>query len=237
MEPAHMRDFWNARAREDAYFFVDDRRTYGDSDLEQFWAEGERDLDRILDLFGAKVGADDVALDIGCGVGRLTRVLAHRSRTVYAIDVSSEMIERAREHHLALTNIEWIVGDGLGLGGVPDGAVDACVSHVVFQHIPDPAITLGYVAEMGRVLRPGGWSAFQVSNDPRVHRVRGRGGPLTRLRRRTPAPQGQEDPAWLGSAVDMTELRRVATGAGLELEQVLGEGTQFCMVLARRTMG
>ena len=52
-------------------------------------------------------------------------------------------------------------------------SVDGCFSHVVFQHIPDPPITLNYVREMGRVLRPGGWALFQVSNDPTIHQPPG----------------------------------------------------------------
>lgn len=77
------------------------------------------------------------------------------------------MLERARALHAQLTNVKWIHGDGESLSGIADASVDAVFSHVVFQHIPDPRITLGYVREMGRVLRPGGWTAFQVSTDPR----------------------------------------------------------------------
>jgi SAM-dependent methyltransferase len=241
MESSHMREFWNERAREDAYFFVDDRRTYRDGDLEQFWAAGEETVDALLAVFGEPVGPQDTVLDIGCGVGRLTRALAARAARVYAIDVSSEMLALARTHHAELANIEWILGDGVSLAGVPDGEIDGCISHVVFQHIPDPAVTLGYVAEMGRVLKPGGWSGFQVSNDPNIHRAAPAEGGLVRKAmttltrtRRDRGPQGRDDPAWLGSAIDLGELRDVASGAGLEIAVSRGEGTQFCMVLAHR---
>jgi SAM-dependent methyltransferase len=236
MNGARMRDFWDKRAREDAYFFIDDRRAYGDPDLDAFWAAGERDLDAILELVGVAIAPTDTVLDIGCGVGRLTRVIARRAARVYGLDVSSEMVSRSRRHNADLANAEWIVGDGMSLRPLADGSVDACVSHVVFQHIPDPRVTLGYVAEMGRVLCPGGWAAFQVSNDPHVHRRRrGRDATLRRLGALVGRhPRGQADPAWLGSAVDMHELRRIAHDSGLELERVLGEGSQFCVVLARR---
>lgn len=69
-------------------------------------------------------------------------------------------------------NVEYLLGDGESFRGIEDASADACVSHVVFQHIPDPEITLAYVREIGRVLRPGGWAAFQVSNDHRIHRRR-----------------------------------------------------------------
>lgn len=231
-----MSEFWNARAREDALFFIDDRRAYGDPDLERFWLDGERDLETLLAMLDVAIGASDDVLDIGCGVGRLSRVLAGRAHHVYGLDISAEMIARARELNAALHNVDWLVGDGVSLAPLKDASVDAIVSHVVFQHIPDPEITLGYVREMGRVLRPGGFSAFQVSNDPAVHhpRPRAAGGLKALIGRTPPRPKGQDDPAWVGSAVDLDDLRAAATGAGLALERVTGAGTQFCLVLARR---
>jgi hypothetical protein len=53
------------------------------------------------------------------------------------------------------------------------------------------------------------------------------------LGRRERRPRGQDDPAWIGSAVDIGELLRAAADGGLEIERVVGEGTQFCAVLAR----
>jgi ubiquinone/menaquinone biosynthesis C-methylase UbiE len=88
---------------------------------------------------------------------------------VIALDVSQEMLARARELNAQVQNVEWIHGDGRTLAPIGDGAVDGCFSHVVFQHLPDPEMTLGYVREMGRVLRPGGWAAFRGvdrSRDP-----------------------------------------------------------------------
>ena len=234
MADSEMAKFWDERAREDAYFFIDNRREYGSTELESFWAGGEADLDQVLEVCGAELQPDDVALDIGCGAGRLTRALAGRVNQVYGIDVSAEMLERAREHHAELTNITWLHGDGATLRPLAHGSIDAIVSHVVFQHIPDPAITYGYVREMGRVLRPGGWSAFQVSNDPAIHVSRG--GMRSRL---TAAlgrgPGGQDDPSWLGSAIELDALHAAAHEGGLELERILGAGTQYCMILARRT--
>ena len=226
--------FWDARAREDAMFFVDDREPYGQADQARFWKQGERDLDHVLGSLGAAVRAGDTVVDVGCGVGRLTRILAERAARVYAIDVSAEMLARAREHNGHLDNVEWVRGDGTTLRPIPDAAADAVVSHVVFQHIPDPRITYRYVAEMGRVLRRGGWAALQVSNDPSIHRATQSLG--ARLRAALGrAPKGQDDPKWLGSAVNLDELRATAERALLSVERVEGAGTQFCLVLLRRT--
>ena len=103
-----------------------------------------------------------------------------------------------------------------------------CFSHVVFQHIPDPQVTLGYVREMGRVLRPGGWAAFQVSDDPAIHTMQHKQSRLKIALGR--APKGQDDPAWRGSAVSLAAVRAAADVGGMDVAQAVGEGTQFLLV-------
>jgi SAM-dependent methyltransferase len=231
-----MKEYWDARAEEDPFYFVDNQLDYRHPDMERFWDGGRTALDRICEALGVEIQPTDSIVEIGCGAGRITRVLAERGRDVRALDVSERMLEVARELNANLDNVSWILGDGVSLAGIDDASADVCHSHVVFQHIPDPAVTLGYVREMGRVLRPGGWAAFQVSTDPSVHRPR---GPAQRLRWRMAAgvrrgPRAQEHAAWLGAAVEPGALEQAAAGAGLRLEQVLGSGTQFTTVLARR---
>lgn len=230
-----MQRFWDRRAAEDAFFFVDNRMPYKAPDLDRFWASGERDLDTLLTALGARVSEDDTVLEIGCGVGRLTRVLAARVASVVALDVSPRMLKLARSYNPTLSNVDWILGDGTSLAGIETASVDACVSHVVFQHIPDPAITLAYVREMGRALRVGGWGAFQISNDPNVHH--GATG-IERLRFAIRAtvglePKGRANRHWRGSMVELHELRHAAAQGSLEVERIVGEGTQFCGVLVR----
>ena len=164
----------------------------------------------------------------------MTRAIAARAARVTAIDVAPTMLAIATEQNPDLSNVDWLLGDGVSLGSLPDASADACVSFVVLQHIPDPEVTLGYIREMGRVLRPGGWSVFQVSHKPEVPRRR-RNGPRRRLAsRRGHMPKGQTDPACLGSWIKLDDLRATSAQADLVLENVEGEGTQFCMVLARR---
>jgi SAM-dependent methyltransferase len=231
-----MRGFWDSRAEEDPFFFVDDRLEYRRPDVERFWALGEEDLSTLLRLAGAKLEPSDRVVEIGCGIGRLTRGIARRAAAVTALDVSPRMLEAARRHNPELRNVEWRLGDGQSLDGIASESADAVISHVVFQHIPDPSITLGYVREIGRVLRPGGWAAFQVSNDPVVHRAPGL---PARARRRLRAlmrrePASTHDARYRGSHVEIPELREAAAGGSLRLERIVGERTQFCVVLARR---
>lgn len=229
-----MERFWDEKAREDAAYFVDNLLEYRESDMEEFWARGEAAVDRILGELGVAVAPDDRVVEVGCGIGRLTRVLAARAEHVWAFDISSEMLQRARAAVGDPAGVDWVHGDGTTLQPVEDGAATACFSFVVFQHVPDPEITLGYVREMGRVLSPGGWSAFQISNDPSVHKRRetGFGARVKAMVGR--APKGMSDPAWLGSAVDLGDLERVADAAGLDVERVEHAGTQFCLVLLRK---
>jgi hypothetical protein len=89
---------------------------------------------------------------------------------------------------------------------------------------------------MGRVLKPGGWAAFQVSNDPAVHRRRlDRARLLEAVRALAGrAPRGQSHPEWRGSYVDLDDLRVAAEESGMGVERVIGAGTQFCLVRLRR---
>jgi len=230
-----MRDYWDARADENPFYFVDNRLAYAEPDAERFWAGGRELLDLILEQLGVRIESGDEIVEIGCGVGRMTRPLAAAAASVRALDVSGRMLALARELNPDLANVEWILGDGRSLAPIADASADVCFSHVVFQHIPDPEITLGYVREMGRALRTRGWAAFQVSNAPEIH-VR----PSAAARARTwlrsvggRSPRGQSHPAWRGSAVDLDRLGQVAADAGLEVERVVGAGTQFCLLLLR----
>lgn len=226
--------FWDARAREDALYFVDNDQPYKAADVEAFWRGGEEVVDGLWRRLDAPA-IDPAArvLDLGCGVGRLTRALAARvpEGEVVGLDVSAAMLERAREENAHLRNASFVQGDGATLGGLGDASFDLAVSFVVFQHLPDPRMTLRYVSELGCVLRPGGEALFQVSNDPRAH-VR---HPPPRERLKTlvgRAPRGQLDERWLGSAVGVEPLHATALEAGLAIVRMEGAGTQFCLVRA-----
>ncbi len=99
-----------------------------------------------LDRLGA--GEGRTALDAGCGTGRHTAALVARGFSTLGIDGSPEMLAVARERVPAACFAE---GDLRALPA-PDASADVVVCALAISHLPD----LGAVAELGRVLRPGG---------------------------------------------------------------------------------
>jgi len=234
-----MRAFWDRRARENPMWVIHSNLDYNSPDVAEFWRSGEAALDATLAPFGLSLQPADRVLEIGCGIGRITRALAGRAGEVVGLDVSAEMLELGRKAMEDVGNVELELGSGRDLGQFADAGFDVAYSFVVFQHIPDPAVTCAYITEIGRVLRPGGWALFQVSEAPEVHlrdtypSVRGVRRRLAELAGR--APRGTMQPQWLGSAVDRDSLLLALHAGHLELERTTGDGGQFCMVLARST--
>jgi len=92
-------------------------------------------------------------VDVGCGNGAFTQELVDRCAPlgVTGIDPSAEQVEYARQR-LAAGAVNFDVGDAMALP-YADDAFDAAVMALVIFFVPDPAKS---VAEMARVVRPGG---------------------------------------------------------------------------------
>ncbi len=97
-------------------------------------------------------------LEIGCGSGPITEVLAQHPAVekVVGIDPSSVMLEKASELRNSIANITFEIGDGQALT-FEDELFDVAVLHTLLTHIPDPEAV---ISETFRVLRPGGWMAI-----------------------------------------------------------------------------
>ncbi|MEM9808525.1 MAG: bifunctional 2-polyprenyl-6-hydroxyphenol methylase/3-demethylubiquinol 3-O-methyltransferase UbiG, partial [Cyanobacteria bacterium P01_D01_bin.56] len=113
-------------------------------------------FDRVIpDWQGLKV------LDVGCGGGYTCEFLAQRGAVVTGIDQSAACIEVAKDHskQMGLT-IDYRVGVGENLP-FEDDSFDGVVCVDVLEHVESPAAT---VAEIGRVLKPGGVFCFDTIN-------------------------------------------------------------------------
>lgn len=97
-----------------------------------------------------RIGRGQV-LDVACGSGYGSALLAGSGRHVLGIDLSSEAVDRANRHY-ASANVRFMVGDATRLP-VATSSVDCVVSFETIEHLAEPA---AFVTEIARVLRPGG---------------------------------------------------------------------------------
>ena len=75
------------------------------------------------------------ALDLGCGVGVVTRALAKRVKQVVALDLSPEMVRIAKSRTKRSTNIEYVVADVSRWVFAPE-EFDCIVSVATLHHLP-----------------------------------------------------------------------------------------------------
>ncbi len=102
--------------------------------------------------------ADATVLDIGCGIGRIERVLAPLVGTIAAIDISSGMIEEARRRCRNLANVAFERCGGRDLAGFRDQSFDLVLAVDSFPYLvaAGPEIAPQHLRDAARVLRPGG---------------------------------------------------------------------------------
>ena len=155
-EPAYLND---VRSSYDAVA-VDYSALYGPAMVEP-------PIDQLmLKAFGEVVlsSGGGPVLDVGCGPGRISHNLAALGVDVSGLDLSPGMVAVARESYPGL---RFEVGSMLALG-LPDGALAGVVAWWSIIHI-SPELLPTVLAELARVLAPGGWLlvGFHVGDEIR----------------------------------------------------------------------
>ena len=107
----------------------------------------------------ARPGA--ILLDAGCGGGLLAPYLAGKGYTQVGVDLRSSGLEQAGAH-----GVRPVRGDVTGLP-LATGCADVVAAGELLEHVPDLA---GTVAELCRVLRPGGLLVVDTVNDTALAR-------------------------------------------------------------------
>lgn len=156
-----MKRTWNRLAQRNAMHFIDSARD--EWDPSDFVESGARTLQTIFDSVDYHPQGES-ALDLGCGLGRMSIALAQKFDKVLGVDVSEEMVGRARilTAEVGCANVEYWCNTGVDLAFVADDSCDLAFSYIVFQHIPIGEIVIGYIAELARVVKPGGTVLFQI---------------------------------------------------------------------------
>ena len=149
---------------------------------------------RRFDLQGARH-----ILDVGSGAGQLAKHLlryAHADAEITCFDLSMPMLKRAR-NRLRSDRPRFVAAD---LAHMPfaDGSFDCVTCGYVLEHLPDARVGL---AELARVLRPGGKMFLLTSEDTF-------GGAWTSR-------------VWCCRTYNRRELRHVCHDLGLEWKQEL----------------
>lgn len=96
-------------------------------------------------------------LDVGCGPGDLFDSIPTGRLDITGVDLSSEMIEQARQHY---PGNRYEVADIHSLP-FPDDDMDIVTSLGVLEYLPDPSAALN---EIRRVIRPQGWFIISFPN-------------------------------------------------------------------------
>jgi SAM-dependent methyltransferase len=165
---------------------------------------------KVVELVGAGPGA---VVDVGMGPGRLLDALAGRGWAVSGVDVSARMVDLARLRLPAAG--ERLVRAPAERLPFDDSSFDVAVATGVLEYVTEPQAAL---AEVARVLRPGGRFVGSIPNPWALHVVSKRiYYPAVALARslgrgRIPAPGPRR---WIARAT----LPTLLAGAGLELER------------------
>ena len=144
---------------------MDDTYTHGHQESvlrSHKWRTVENSAAYLLDRL--RPGLD--VLDVGCGPGTITLDLARlvAPGLVTGLDRAAEVIEDADRlrRDRGVTNARFVTGDVYALD-LDDASVDVVHAHQVLQHLTEP---LAAIAEMRRVLRPGGVLAVRDADYP-----------------------------------------------------------------------
>ncbi|MCS7056819.1 MAG: class I SAM-dependent methyltransferase [Thermoflexales bacterium] len=167
---AHIQASWCAMGEQEPYWSVLSADEYKlvniQGRLEKFYESGWESFHLLMDTLQRngldKKLEDKTLLEYGCGVGRVTNVLAQKFKRVHAYDVSTPHLALARQvtNSLGLANVDYVAVQSLrDMQELPQ--IDMAYSIIVLQHNPPPIIRL-ILESMLDALKPGGIALFQL---------------------------------------------------------------------------
>jgi SAM-dependent methyltransferase len=164
---------WEKFAHDDPYTYI--LTSLKRPEAGEFWQSGERTIQsEILPLLQACDLRLFVALELGCGIGRLAVPLARSFRHVFGADISPRMVERATSYARdnTIENVSFVAISGpeelLQRLGDHAGNCDLIYSLLVFQHIPDFSMIQGYLHVIRVLLHERGLAYLQFDTRPKT---------------------------------------------------------------------
>jgi SAM-dependent methyltransferase len=147
-----------------------DKLLPGDASWSDVVASGRQDFERARQLTGLQTGPDRVAVEIGCGLGRMTAVLAEHFGRVVGLDVAPALLEAARRN-ITSPHVSFEVCDGTCIRPQGLAAADTVFSYEVL-YLVRPAVLADYFRDVFRLLREQGEFVFQLNLEPLRWRTR-----------------------------------------------------------------
>ena len=118
-----------------------------------------RHVDLMCDF--AEIGKGHRVLEVGCGLGRYTIIMANRGVAVEGLDLSAKLLDELQTYNTSGRPIPTHALDILDCPPEMDGAYHAVIGFFVLHHVHDLDACLSTLA---RLVRPGGRVAFVEPN-------------------------------------------------------------------------
>jgi len=165
----------------------------------------EHYIDKRTSLIKSLLPFGGLVLDVGCGTGQLGAAIASEGYDVFGVDLSSSMVNQARQRGLSGTYAA--VTTALPFA---DDSFDLALTVATLHHLETPERVAATVREMGRVVRRGGFVVLWDHNPANPY------WPI--LMKRVPQDSGDE------RLVPLDELRRDIDAAKLTPFKVFRSG-------------
>jgi SAM-dependent methyltransferase len=161
-----LKNDWDNLAERDALWAIltDGKKVGRKWEIAEFMATGEVEISTVMNYLtrvGFPPNCEGLALDFGCGVGRLTQALARRFASCVGVDISQQMILQAEALN-RFDHCRYLANSDVRLP-FADSGFSFIYSNIVLQHVPQE-MSEQYLREFVRTLAPGGLLVFGLQD-------------------------------------------------------------------------
>ncbi|MDB4683218.1 class I SAM-dependent methyltransferase [bacterium] len=201
---------------------------------EQFMSSGEEEVEKLFDDFTQiRALKSCIAIDFGCGPGRISNALSNIFGKVIAVDISSTALDSAKNNLKRHNNVHYILSEGESIP-LGDSAADFFISFDVFQHMPSADVQLNTLSEVSRVLKNNGTFFIQVKCNTGWIRILGIPIFPRKFKKIIPLPifniwnfnkrDDRKKSTWRGTLMDYSSIREVFMEKNLKITSIKPHG-------------